>query len=566
MIGTSDGQLFEDEWAYAVSELRTPITPIMSDAAAPVGDAAKDDLSPKFGGMAGPMVTKPLGRLFGVNEEERHQTWPEKAVRGALQGIGEFNPTTARDYREPGVIESIFDAAGLAVFGPAPIAAKVADGTLGSIAGIRAKGIKYQDLDLAQAMETKGFDKEQIWQSTGFFKGHDDKWRREIPSDEAHVFGLIDPPKIHHIVNVARQLGYAVDSRGDIGKEEILRVRKWKTEEEVPIDKLPDTLKLMLRSFKEDAVPSGYLPDFFHFPKLYEAYPALHDVQFVINNKTQELGSFNPKTNMVTINAKKIEALGEDVTKVVLHELQHKIQQIEEFGSRGSNLQVGYWQFFDRMKETTDQMIKENPHLAGKLDKEFMSLRERALKLTQAGKDKIGYPYYYKNPGEKEARLVEERASMTPRERYLISPAKQQELKDLQDEGFKRLQDLVKEENRKNPPPEGWGTASSVPPTRLLRAANENTDLSKLSYSEIDKKYTAVRTQLLDALEKKTLTPDEFQALNKQHTALYDLRQEALNLPTKGIFEQRWKELLQKEKEARKQDFKKTLKIVKDEE
>lgn len=58
---------------------------------------------------------------------------------------------------------------------------------LSILAGVGAKGAPLQDLKLAEQMEKSGMSKDQIWQAAGWERGKDDKWRFEIPDQDASL-------------------------------------------------------------------------------------------------------------------------------------------------------------------------------------------------------------------------------------------------------------------------------------------------------------------------------------------------------------------------------------------
>lgn len=51
--------------------------------------------------------------------------------------------------------------------------------------GILARGADTMMMDIARKMKAAGIGRDEIWQKTGWFQGPDQKWRFEIPDDEA---------------------------------------------------------------------------------------------------------------------------------------------------------------------------------------------------------------------------------------------------------------------------------------------------------------------------------------------------------------------------------------------
>jgi len=62
-------------------------------------------------------------------------------------------------------------------------------GELGIFGGKLAAGADLAKLEEAVALAAKGAPREEIWASTGWFKGVDDKWRFEIPDNKMRVEG-----------------------------------------------------------------------------------------------------------------------------------------------------------------------------------------------------------------------------------------------------------------------------------------------------------------------------------------------------------------------------------------
>src|SRR5882672_7761781 len=150
-----------------------------------------------FGGRETPANRSVLEKLTGSDGGERFQTWPERLARSAftLPGdvlSGKVQPGSTQE------IERAADLAGLVISGPAPVAAKLADGTLGSFAGVKSTALsglpksqrnpelltKFYD---AQNMELDAMHPDDIWDKTGFFRGADQRWRYEISDADAKL-------------------------------------------------------------------------------------------------------------------------------------------------------------------------------------------------------------------------------------------------------------------------------------------------------------------------------------------------------------------------------------------
>lgn len=76
----------------------------------------------------------------------------------------------------------------------------------------------------------------------------------------------------------------------------------------------------------------AFLPRALHHPELFKQYPSLKNTIVKIKEmKNGNMGQYNPNNNTITINPKNPDKLG-----TILHEIQHNIQEIEDF-ARGGN-------------------------------------------------------------------------------------------------------------------------------------------------------------------------------------------------------------------------------------
>lgn len=312
---------------------------------------------------------------------ERYQTWPERMVRGAIQAMalpgdvlsGKVQPGSPQE------IERAMDLAGLMVFGPAPVAAKMADGTLGSFAGVVSKTLPKEELKMAQKLESEGVHPDDIWKQTGFFKDKSDgRWRYEI-SDEGS--SLTD--------------------------------RDWKFGDK------------------------GKLSEFFDHPELYKAYPDLKNTNFEVKDLGPgSLGGYDPNTKTIIINPKALGGSDTAIIDTIHHELQHRIQDIEGFTS-GSNPAREKRKAIQEIRNRIGDLSKEHTN-TGSLyeDPRFLELSKLHEELTNpyskfnSSNGESFWNYLYtRSPGEIEAnQVVFRRNFMNAEERKKLSP---QQLQDI---------------------------------------------------------------------------------------------------------------------------------------
>src|SRR5882762_5965554 len=224
-VGTSLGAFYEDDLQHNLGVDQPPIT---DSVVKPKEDSTRDKnvLTPK--GLEGNKVLQkdeedlegtPIANRIDVYQgEPPNKDLPDITNKSGLSQLGDDVFGTGRyDVRpalgrmleqgknaltlpgdvlsgkvQPGSIQEIeraTDLAGLMVGGPAPIAAKMADGTLGSFAGVGAKTARTDYLDIAKKMYAdEGHTAEDIWKSTGWFKDiRDGKWKWEINDQGAKL-------------------------------------------------------------------------------------------------------------------------------------------------------------------------------------------------------------------------------------------------------------------------------------------------------------------------------------------------------------------------------------------
>lgn len=159
-----------------------------------------------------------------------------------------------------------------------------------SISGVNAKTADNSLLMKAENMISEGVDSETVRQETGWYKGYDGKWRYEVDDSEMEVLKNLTSPRFANY-------------------------------------KDGDALKLG-EVIKHDA--------------LFEAYPELRDlsVQLKTTLGKNVVGSYAADTDTLYVSGS-IYMTDDMVKEMLIHEIQHKIQNIEGF-ARGSSPK--YWE------------------------------------------------------------------------------------------------------------------------------------------------------------------------------------------------------------------------------
>lgn len=356
-------EYYDNEFEYTAKVLGIQL-PQATEDSSPKPEEASGSSQTQGGTQVPPKdLNASAGNVAGVSPivEERYQTWPERMVRGAISAMalpgdvlsGKVQPGSAQE------IERAMDLAGLMVMGPAPVASKMAEGTLGSFAGVKSKALPKEKLYEAQNMETSGASADDIWEKTGFYKDKSDgRWKYEINDQGAR---LVEK-----------------DWRG---------------------------------------IETGDLKDFYDHPELFKAYPELKDVNFVSDTNYAGIGSYNESTNTLKINPQGHS--DKVILDVIQHELQHKIQSIEGF-SYGSSPAYELRKALTTVEEKTKEFTKAGE---SSQQKAMLALYHDILVSENKGPaEKFSNYMYSRKPGEIEANLSMARRELSDEQRKFMSP------------------------------------------------------------------------------------------------------------------------------------------------
>lgn len=185
-----------------------------------------------------------------------------------------------------------------------------------TFAGVNARTADLNTLNTAQELERQGTDADAIRRQTGWFRGMDGKWRFEIDDSGMRYDrrGFTENPDMVRRMELENKLLY-----GDMSKAEMDELRS-------------------LTAATRGVVKPSKLGDYIQHDALFEAYPELKNVNVRFENL--EMGQnayFDPKSNTVVMNT----FLWDQPEDVIVHEVQHAIQQAEGF-TGGANPE--YWE------------------------------------------------------------------------------------------------------------------------------------------------------------------------------------------------------------------------------
>lgn len=189
--------------------------------------------------------------------------------------------------------------------------------------GTRAVQADLQALERAQALERQGVDAETIRKDTGWFRGADQKWRFEIDDS-----------------------GMAYSRWGDLRREDRAEYERFRELEGKFISgTLTEQDSAELRGLIDEGHGTGRaeesgllkLADFIQHDELFENYPQLKNTTLAfVDLRNGARGQYDPTMDVIALD----RSLRGEPEDVLIHEIQHAIQQKEGFAGGSS---PEYW-------------------------------------------------------------------------------------------------------------------------------------------------------------------------------------------------------------------------------
>jgi hypothetical protein len=447
----------------------------------------------------------------GKFEGNRHQTVPEKMVRSFINSVQVLDGVMRGQIDHRDAIPAAFEVASAITLGPAPLARKAVDGSLGIMAGVRAKGAAQTKLTVAGLMEKRGSSPDLIWEKTGWYRGFDNEWRFEIPDTNAFI-------KQH-----------------------------------------PDAVG-----------PPMKLKDVLEHPALFKHYPQFKDLKVVFDPDmpANTMGFFWPRGYYDGIWSNGHIAIGKsfqnlspaEQRRTILHEVQHVVQDTEPgfYAGRGDPL-TNRITLNQAIEAKTQELAKVDPEKA----KLFKAETERLIAEAEGKTKDIGMEFYWRDPAEQEARLVEGRSVWSkkdlkenPMQTYAGNP-----------EHFGGDPLIYPEVKTESVPKMKTEPGDNV--TQFRRGANENKDLSKLSFQELDDEYknlvkitTDMTLKQIDHLANTgqlLYKEEQFKSMQHRKNLLYNARNEKMNEGMDKMVDEAWAELTGGNKKWETAEIKKEL-------
>lgn len=214
------------------------------------------------------------------------------------------------------------------------------DFTLFQFAGENALTADMSSLEQAKAMDNVGYDPELIRGQTGWFKGADSKWRFEISDKDAKVNREV-------LENIS-----SLDNLYAKREQLLSDIKAFEKERETNAEAYFDGYLDDLISKRYDEIEKidydishGYVSDpettlgeLLQHDKLYAAYPSLKNMTVKLQtSKDLSNGGYSRKENTIYLDSRLLDE--NEIKSTLMHEIQHAIQDKENF-SRGGNMQL----------------------------------------------------------------------------------------------------------------------------------------------------------------------------------------------------------------------------------
>lgn len=317
---------------------------------------------------------------------------------------------------------------------------------------------RLDNLAVAWEMEAAKKDAGAIKMATGWERGADGKWRYEEPDFEVDVKGLARKNYLYDNLPWGKEYNALTDK--------IFEGVELSPKESVRFEELSERAEELRKVYETS--DSRYLDDYVKDKKLFEAYPELKQVRVEMYDDPKDNGvlyagaTWYASRNLIRVNEQALS--DEGFRSVMVHEVQHAIQEMEGF-AQGGNRNT-YREHLESLREKHDawSMLEEFDRKRGELGEDalqidvYNAVREeyhslgfefgdgvfpsreaydKGFNLWVRGYDKEGYEEAYKEyqhltdkfghglgndryrqiAGEVEARNVQSRLTMTPAER-----------------------------------------------------------------------------------------------------------------------------------------------------
>lgn len=343
--------------------------------------------------------------VYGLLTNPQEQA--QRAAQSLLQSRAERQALMGQAFANPDRPFQVTNQAALGQLGSDVLTGELGIAPVGMFIGQGSKLWKPEQAFKAAKMEKQGKSPEEIWRETGTVKAPDGNWRQEISDKEAVALMKPQSGNMEYLEKFSKEL-YGVPYgrlpfKGiGLGKER-QAVIKLADEEMNKFNKVGTSLE---------------------HPELYKSYDDLKNIDLFQSYGTDRSGSFvenkgSPYINMIAPNKEQLKS-------GLLHELQHGIQ-VKEGWARGGSPE----EFLQPMKQEINNVAQQLSDLRLSRKEgtpEYIALEEQFKKLTTENPPrtyKEAVDMYKNLLGEAEARLTQERITLTPEQRLEYFPYNQ---------------------------------------------------------------------------------------------------------------------------------------------
>lgn len=331
----------------------------------------------------------------------------QRAEQSLLQSHNERQALMKQAFGDTTNPTKVTDDKALAKLGTDVLTGELGIAPVGMFIGQGSKLWKPEKAFKAAKMEKAGKSPEEIWKETGTVKAPDGNWRQEISDKEAVALMKPQSGNMEYLDKYSQELYGVPYGRLPFGENGLGEQRQT----------VADLASAEMKKF--DKVGTSLKHD-----ELYKSYDDLKDIDLFQSYATDRSGAFHdnkgsPYIKMDAPNAKELKS-------GLLHELQHGIQ-VKEGWARGGSPE----EFLQPMKQEINNVAQQLSDLRLSRKEgtpEYVALEEQFKKLTTENPPRTYQEAMdmYKNLlGEAEARLTQERVTLTPEQRLEYFPYNQ---------------------------------------------------------------------------------------------------------------------------------------------
>ena len=343
--------------------------------------------------------------VYGLLTNPQEQA--QRAAQSLLQSRAERQALMGQAFANPDRPFQVTDRNAMAQLGSDVLTGEIGIAPVGMFIGQGSKLWKPEQAFKAAKMEKQGKTPQEIWKETGTVKAPDGNWRQEISDKEAVALMKPQSGNMEYLDKYSQELYGVPYGRLPFGEKGLGEQRQT----------VADLASAEMKKF--DKVGTSLKHD-----ELYKSYDDLKDLDLYQSYATNRSGAYhdnrgNPYITMEAPNA-------DELKSGLLHELQHGIQ-VKEGWARGGSPE----EFLQPNKQQLNDLSKQLNELAlarKELSPEYIELQKTWDKMRLENPPRTtdeAMEMYKRLFGEAEARLTQERITLTPEQRLEYFPYNQ---------------------------------------------------------------------------------------------------------------------------------------------